>query len=58
MMLSEAFVAYARDLRHDPRVGIIYVDPELRPTPPSAPSCSPGGARARRFPIMSSRWAG
>ena len=35
-MLSAAFVAYARDLRHDPHVGIIYVDPELRPVPPSA----------------------
>src|SRR3954451_24477778 len=35
-MLSTAFVAYARDLRHDPGVGIIYVDPELRPAPPSA----------------------
>jgi murein L,D-transpeptidase YcbB/YkuD len=36
MMLSQAFVAYARDSRHDPRVGIIYVDPQLRPTPDSA----------------------
>jgi murein L,D-transpeptidase YcbB/YkuD len=35
MMLSQAFVAYARDQRHDPG-GIIYVDPELKPTPPSA----------------------
>jgi murein L,D-transpeptidase YcbB/YkuD len=35
-MLSAAFIAYARDLKHDPRVGIIYVDSELRPTPPSA----------------------
>jgi murein L,D-transpeptidase YcbB/YkuD len=35
-MLSAAFVAYARDLKHDPHVGIIYVDPELRPAPPSA----------------------
>jgi murein L,D-transpeptidase YcbB/YkuD len=35
-MLSQAFVAYVRDLKHDPRIGIIYVDPELRPTPPSA----------------------
>ena len=35
-MLSSAFVAYARDLRHDPGVGIIYVDQELKPTPPSA----------------------
>ncbi|HEU5285777.1 MAG TPA: L,D-transpeptidase family protein [Sphingomicrobium sp.] len=35
VMLSEAFVTYARDLRRDPNVGIIYVDPELRPVPPS-----------------------
>src|SRR5947209_9679705 len=35
-MLSQAFVAYAQDMRHDPGVGIIYVDQELRPTPPSA----------------------
>jgi murein L,D-transpeptidase YcbB/YkuD len=34
-MLSAAFVAYARDQKHDPG-GIIYVDPELRPKPPSA----------------------
>ncbi len=37
-MLSEALVAYAGDLRRDPGMGIIYVDPELRPTPPSAMS--------------------
>jgi L,D-transpeptidase YcbB len=35
-MLSAAFVQYVRDLKHDPGLGIIYVDPELRPTPPSA----------------------
>jgi murein L,D-transpeptidase YcbB/YkuD len=35
-MLSAAFVAYARDQKHDPNIGIIYVDPELKPTPPSA----------------------
>ena len=34
MTLSNAFVAYARDMKHDPG-GIIYVDQELRPTPPS-----------------------
>jgi murein L,D-transpeptidase YcbB/YkuD len=34
-MFSAAFMTYARDLRHDPGVGIIYVDPELRPAPPS-----------------------
>jgi murein L,D-transpeptidase YcbB/YkuD len=33
LMLSQAFVAYARDLQHDPGVGVIYVDQELRPTP-------------------------
>ncbi len=35
VMLSEAFVTYARDLKRDPNVGIIYVDPELRPAPAS-----------------------
>ena len=30
MMLSQAFVAYARDLKHDPG-GVIYVDAALRP---------------------------
>jgi murein L,D-transpeptidase YcbB/YkuD len=35
-MLSVAFVTYADDMKHDPGVGIIYVDPELKPTPPSA----------------------
>ena len=34
--LSEAFVAYVRDLKHDPGLGILYVDPDLRPAPPSA----------------------
>jgi L,D-transpeptidase YcbB len=35
-MMSAAFVAYVQDMKHDPGVGIIYVDPELKPTPPSA----------------------
>jgi murein L,D-transpeptidase YcbB/YkuD len=34
-MLSAAFVAYARDQRHDPG-GVIYVDQQLKPTPISA----------------------
>ena len=33
--LSEAFVAYVRDLRRDPGVSIMYVDPQLRPSPPT-----------------------
>jgi murein L,D-transpeptidase YcbB/YkuD len=44
-MLSEAFVAYARDQRHDPG-GIIYVDPQLRPKPPSAAELLGAAARA------------
>jgi murein L,D-transpeptidase YcbB/YkuD len=35
LVLSQALVAFARDVRHDPG-GVIYVDPELKPTPPSA----------------------
>jgi murein L,D-transpeptidase YcbB/YkuD len=35
MMLSQAFVTYARDQKHDPG-GVIYVDSELKPSPPSA----------------------
>src|SRR4051812_36579302 len=33
--LSEAFVAYVRDLERDPGLGILYVDPQLRPAAPS-----------------------
>ena len=44
-MLSAAFVAYARDQKHDPG-GVIYVDPELRPTPPSAATLLTEAARA------------
>jgi murein L,D-transpeptidase YcbB/YkuD len=45
-MLSTAFVAYARDLRHDPAIGVIYVDKELRPTPPSAIELLTAASRA------------
>jgi len=45
-MLSAAFVSYAGDLKRDPRVGIIYVDPELRPTPPPARVLLAQAARA------------
>jgi murein L,D-transpeptidase YcbB/YkuD len=34
-LLSEAFGAYVRDLRRDPGIGILYVDPDLKPVPPS-----------------------
>jgi len=36
VLLSSAFVTYAHDLKHDPGVGIIYVDHELKPAAPSA----------------------
>src|SRR4051794_2354563 len=45
-MLSAAFVTYARDLKHDPGVGIIYVDKELKPTPPSALELLSSASRA------------
>ncbi len=34
-MLSQAFAAYVADLRQDPGLGVIYVDPQLRPATPS-----------------------
>ena len=33
--LSDAFVTYVGDLMRDPNIGIMYVDPQLRPKPPS-----------------------
>lgn len=46
MMLSQELVAYARDLRHDPHVGVIHVDPELRQAPPSARALLDQAAKA------------
>jgi murein L,D-transpeptidase YcbB/YkuD len=45
-LLSQAFVTYARDLRHDPGVGIVYVDKELKPSAPSARELLTAAARA------------
>jgi L,D-transpeptidase YcbB len=45
-MLSSAFVGFARDQRHDPGVEIIYVDPELKPAPPSARALLNAAAQA------------
>ena len=44
--LSSAFVAYVRDQKHDPNVGVIYVDRELRPAPPSPATILAEAARA------------
>lgn len=35
VLLSSAFVTYVSDLKHDPAVGIIYVDNELKPQAPA-----------------------
>jgi murein L,D-transpeptidase YcbB/YkuD len=45
-MLSQAFVAYARDVKHDPGIGIIYVDAELKPEAPSAGELLAAASRA------------
>jgi len=45
--LSEAFAAYVADLHRDPGVGITYVDPGLRPTPPTALAALLQAANAR-----------
>jgi murein L,D-transpeptidase YcbB/YkuD len=49
-LLSAAFVAYARDLKRDPGVGIIYVDPELRPAPMPARALLSQAASAASLP--------
>jgi murein L,D-transpeptidase YcbB/YkuD len=45
-LLSAAFVTYARDLRHDPGVGVIYVDKELKPSPPAPMELLTAASRA------------
>ena len=44
--LNSAFVAFVRDQKHDPNVGIVYVDRELRPAPPSPALILAEAARA------------
>lgn len=44
--LSEAFVAYVRDLRRPGNLGIDYVDADLRPTPPTPRAILDTAARA------------
>jgi murein L,D-transpeptidase YcbB/YkuD len=48
--LSEAFVANVSDLRRDPGLGIMYVDPSLKPAPPSALAALLGAASAPSLP--------
>lgn len=46
LMLSRAFVAYAQQLQQDPKVGIIYVDPALKPAPSPAADLLADAAKA------------
>ena len=50
LMLSQAFVAYARDLRRAPDIGMKYVDRELVPGPPLARALLEDAARADLLP--------
>jgi len=46
-LLSQAFIAYVADVRRDPGVGIIYVEPQLRPAPPQSRLLLEDVARAK-----------
>ncbi len=46
MMLSQAFVAYVRDLKRTPKVSIVWVDPELKPKAPDPRELLDTAARA------------
>ena len=48
--LSQAFVAYVRDMAQDPGVGVTYVDPQLRPAPPTARAALLTAAAAPSLP--------
>jgi L,D-transpeptidase YcbB len=45
-MLSEEFVDYVRDLRTPPNNGVLYVDEELKPKPPSGRAILEAAAKA------------
>ena len=57
--LSEAFVAYVDELRHDPGVGITYVDAALKPSPPTPLAILLDAASAKSLPdyVRTSAWA-
>ena len=56
--LSNAFVAYVGDLMRDPDIGIIYVDAQLRPKPPSPLAALLKPPPRRRSATTSATWAG
>ena len=50
MLLSQAFAAYVRELRHAPDLGVVYVDPQLRPEPPTPRALLEAAAAAPSLP--------
>jgi murein L,D-transpeptidase YcbB/YkuD len=46
LALSQAFVAYVRDLKRGGNAGMIWVDPELQPKPPTAREILEAAAKA------------
>jgi murein L,D-transpeptidase YcbB/YkuD len=46
-LLSQAFVAYVRDLKRPPAASMIWVDPDLKPKPPSPRAILEEAAAAR-----------
>jgi L,D-transpeptidase YcbB len=49
-ILSQAFVSFASDLRVAPAIGVIYVDRELRPAPPTPRALLQAAAAAPSLP--------
>ncbi len=52
MLLSQAFVTYARDLRRKPDIDIVYVDRELVPAPPPPRYLLEGAAAAPSLAVF------
>lgn len=57
-MLSEAFVAYVRELKRGPSLGIVWVDPQLKPKAPSPRQLleSAAGAPSLEAWLADMRW--
>ena len=59
VMLSQALVDYVRDLRQPGDTGVIYVDPQLKPGPPSPRAILEAAESARSLEsyVAEMRWA-
>lgn len=56
-MLSQAFVSYVADLRRDPGIGILYVEPQMRPGPVAARLLLDDVTRARSPSAYLAGWS-